>query len=259
MDFFQDHQEFSDTEEETRVDCDHKNTANHGSNEVCIDCNFIVSSTDSKNCNSVTDVKRCHQRANETKTIENDVKNKNFPKSIIENANILYNQVVKDKLFRGDNRKAIIVMCIYKSYDKGTESLDSIRLKFNLNKSCMKKGRVEFLKAFPELANDYITPKDLIRSYMIKSNIDLTHLSDIYKLYDDIEQQKSKLFNSSKPQSIAASLIYLYLCTKPEYKKRMNFTRFSFANNVGLSELTISKLGKEFMKMLQLNISSDEF
>lgn len=257
MDFFQGYQACSDDEDEI-IDCDHKNTIINGSNEVCADCSIIINSSDSKNCNSVTDVKRCHQRANETKSIYNDVKNKNFPMSIIENANILYNQVVKDKLYRGKNRKAIIVMCIYKSYDKGTESLDAIRKQFNLDKSCMGKGRVEFLKAFPELANDYITPRDLLRSYVIKTNIDISHLPEIYKLYDKIDK-KSKLFNGSKPQSVAASILYLYLCTKPDYKKRMNFTRFSFANIVGLSEITVNKLGKEFKNMLELDIPNDEF
>lgn len=85
---------------------------------------------------------------------------------------------------------------------------------------------------------------------MIRTNINFSHLRKINELCNYLDN-RSPLLNRSNPQSVAAAIIYLYLCLEPEYKERLGLTKIKFANIVKLSDITITKLGKESQRIIQ--------
>jgi hypothetical protein len=54
----------------------------------------------------------------------------------------------------------------------------------------------------------------------------------------------------SKPDSIAAAVIYLLMSKDPETKDKFAFSKSSFAATVGLSDATLEKLIRDAEKIL---------
>ena len=61
------------------------------------------------------------------------------------------------------------------------------------------------------------------------------------------------MLGRSNPQSVAAAIVWLYLCLNPEVKAEHHLSKSLYAKRVSLSEITISKLAKESLKKLQEN------
>ena len=85
---------------------------------------------------------------------------------------------------------------------------------------------------------------------MIRTDINFSHLRRINKLCHYLEN-RSALLNRSNPQSVAAAIVYLYLCLEPEYKEKLGMSKIKFAHIVNLSDITITKLGKESQRIIQ--------
>ena len=75
---------------------------------------------------------------------------------------------------------------------------------------------------------------------------------EVIILYEQIKNRSSKL-NRSRPQSVAASLTYYWIC-----QKDINISLKEFAKKVDLSELTINKNTKEVATILGTLISIDK-
>jgi len=243
--------------------CIHSETILEGNQEYCANCNRRIIpelsgfSTNSKFFGNKDkeyskDVNRTHARKTEIRRIDKDVNGMDFPKSIIESANRKYQKIIEDKIYRGANRKAIIGVCIFYAYMEQQEPIleSEISKKFNIKKKAMKKGFQKYSECFKEDSNIYITVKNLIKRILIKTNIDLCHLKKINKLCDFLEN-KSQLLNRSNPSSVAASIVYLYLCFDMEYKNKLGLTKSNFSKTVELSDITITKLGKEIQTIIQ--------
>lgn len=249
-----------DTEE-----CLHGETIIVNGAEVCSECNIVIKENPVVNADSryygsneqkfSKDPTRTHKRKTEQRSIIKDVEGMDFPESIIAKANESYQQVIGDKIYRGAKRKAIIVACIYHAYyDQGEpRTSDEISAKFGIKKKSVKEGFEKYGDKFPSTNTKYIQPRDLIRRVMIDTKIDFCHLGKIYKLCDFLEN-KSELLNRSSPQSVAAAIVYFYLCLEPEYKQELGIDKSSFAKANNLSDITILKLGKEILALSQLDV-----
>ena len=67
--------------------------------------------------NAERSVKGCFSRENKRKTISyKDVENMGFSDKVVSLANDLYSQVTKEKIYRGNSRKAIVFACIFHAY-----------------------------------------------------------------------------------------------------------------------------------------------
>jgi len=233
--------------------CEHKETEMVNNIEMCTECGVIMKENSSyeKYFSSgdkySKDPTRCHKRKSDQKrTINKDVEGMDFPESIVKSANKKYQLIIGNDIYRGAKRKAIIIACLYFAYLSQGESrtVDEISHNFGVKKKNVKGGFTKYYEKFPDAKNEYITSKHLIRRVMILANINFTHLKKINRLCDYLDNS-SALLNRSNPQSVAASIVYLYLCLEPDYKARLCLSKLNFSKIVGLSDITITKLGKE--------------
>lgn len=243
-------------------ECKHTDKTVMDDNEICVDCGLVVQNDlsfdkEESQYYGITeknskDPSRCHRRKSEQRTIFKDVESMDFPDLIVQTANKHYQKIIKDNIYRGAKRKAIIVACLYYAYmSKGEHrTSEEISQKFNIKKKSVKEGFAKYCETFPEASTQYIDAKNLIRQIMIRTNINFSHLRKINKLCEYLEN-RSPLLNRSNPQSVAASTVYLYLCLEPEYKEKLGLNKMKFANIVNLSDITITKLGKESQRVIK--------
>jgi len=67
---------------------------------------------------------------------------------------------------------------------------------------------------------------------------------EVYDIYKKIDNRSSKL-NRARPQSVAAAVIYYWVC-----QNKINISIKDFATTTNLSELTINKNKKEVEQVM---------
>jgi transcription initiation factor TFIIIB Brf1 subunit/transcription initiation factor TFIIB len=234
--------------------CHHNDIINENGIISCLDCGEEISHTithekewryygqaDSKRS---SDPNRVQVRKIEEKNIVKDVENMGFSETIISKADEIYSQVTKGQIYRGNSRKAIVFACIFHAYKlsgKHQTPENLIRL-FGLNRKNGLKGLKIVNVNAPkdsQIHTAYITPEHLIYDIMDKFKATPIQKEEVVDLYSKIKNKSSKL-NRSRPQSVASSLVYYWIC-----KKNINITIKDFSKKVDLSELTIQKNTKE--------------
>lgn len=200
----------------------------------------------------ISDPGRCHMRKNDEKSIFKDVERYGFSSNIVHAANDLYIKVTNNKIYRGDSRKGIIFSCIFHAFKMtGTpQSCESLKTIFNLDMRVILKGMKHVSLYAPKnssFRSTYITPVDIIEEIMTKLDAGKEHKHAVVDLYNSIKD-KSSMVNRSKPQSVAAGLVYYYI-----KKQGKNVSMETYTQLVELSELTISRLVKEIEKIVEEN------
>lgn len=253
---------FGNVEDEV---CPHTDKTVLNGAEICMNCGVVTDASISlddkdsryygisENRNS-KDPTRCHKRKSSQRSIHKDVEGMQFPESIVEEASKKYQEIIGNEIYRGAKRKSIIVACIYYAYldQQEFKTLNELVSKFGLNKKSVKEGMSKYCERFKSAATKYVEPKDLIYGIMLKVGINFAHLRKIRRLCEYLDN-RSALLNRSNPRSVAAAIVYLYLCLEPEYKNKLGMTKMKFANLVNLSDITITKLGKEAQMIIQNN------
>lgn len=264
FDVFNEIDDTSDIEDiDEKVDtCLHNEIINDNGIVLCTDCGIEVTKIvsyekdwryyGSDDTRKNSDPNRCHIRKIEDKSIYKDVENFGFSEIIINTANDIYSEVTKGKIFRGNSRKAIIFGCIFHSVklNKKFYSCDSLKTIFKLDKKIILKGIKYVNLNMPKnnILNQYITPIELVNEYILKFIYTEDDIKLISSIYEKIKN-KSSLINRSRPQSIASSLIYYY------FSKKLGSNNFSirdFIKKIKLSELTINKITKEIVRLLEM-------
>ena len=248
------------SDDENQVGCSHDKIIEENGGKICIDCGIEVSrdilydkewryygSSDTKHA---SDPNRCHIRKSEDKTIYKDVENMGFSDKIINIANGIYEDVTKNKIYRGKSRKAIIFACIFHSYkiDGNPLSCEHLIKIFNLDKKIGLKGlKYVNLNASKKskLKETYITPENLIEEIMDKFGANDDQKLEVTELYQKIKNKSSTL-NRSRPQSVASGLVRYYILSKNK-----DISMNDFKEKVNLSELTINRITKEITKILK--------
>jgi transcription initiation factor TFIIIB Brf1 subunit/transcription initiation factor TFIIB len=182
-------------------------------------------------------------------SIFRDVDKLGFSEKIILCANLLYEEVTKKKIFRGNSRKGIIFACVFHSYKINgvPHSCESLIDIFNIDRRIALKGlKYVNLNASKEslFRNYQISPENIITEIMDKFYATEEQKQEILKLYSSIKD-RSALLNRSRPQSMAAGLVRYYIL-----KHGKNVPMVIFKTKVGLSELTINRIVKEIMRLL---------
>lgn len=251
-------QAFEDYEKEGFLNkeniCQHTDTVNEGGIIVCLECGEQLRKTimhekewrfyGASDGKRVSDPNRVQMRKNEDKNIIKDVENMGFSQTIVSKANDLYLQVTNGQIFRGDSRKAVIFACIYHAYkisDK-CQTPKNLMETFGLNKKTSLKGlkivSVHAPKDSP-IHTTSITAVHHINDIMDKFSASNDQKKEVIELYRKTKNKSSKL-NRARPQSVAASLTYYWICFK-----KIDIPLKKFASKADLSELTISKNAKE--------------
>ena len=192
---------------------------------------------------------RCHIRKSDEKTIFKDVFNLDIPENIIQEANSIYQTVVKNRIFRGNTRKAIIFACIfyaYKNMDR-PQTCDSLISLFNIERREGLKGlKIVNLNSTNTTItkSNYITPENIITEFMNNLSASKEDTQNVVKLYAQIHK-KSEIINRARPQSVSSGLIRYYIL-----KHNKNISIDDFISIVKISELTINRMVKEISRIL---------
>jgi len=242
-------------EESSGSSCFHDNVITEKGSTVCVDCGEEVpcrqpqskyTQNDSKH---VSDPNRVQIRKNEERSIFKDVENLGFSENIIARANKIYAEVTKGKICRGNSRRAIIFACIFHAYKISgkPQTHDRLIKIFDLKrKTCLQGLKYVNLYAPKNSAirTTYITPINLVDEIMDQFCATKEQKQEVIELYEQIRNKSSRL-NRSRPGSVAAGIVYYWICLR---KKDISLKEFT--EKVTLSELTVNKIAKEIAEVL---------
>lgn len=240
-------------------ECQHTETVDEGGTITCINCgeelrrNILhekewryYGASDTRRSG---DPNRVQARKSDEKSIFKDVETMGFSKKIVSDANDLYSIVTKGHIYRGKTRKAIIFACIFQSYktNGNPQPYEHLIRIFSLTKKAGLGGIKHVGLNAPKnsvIHTIHITPIDLIEDIMNRFNGTDEHKEEVKNLFVKIKNRSSVL-NRSRPQSVAAGLVYYWT-----EKNNDTITLKEFAHKADLSELTIIKISKEIREIL---------
>lgn len=238
--------------------CLHVETTVVDGTDVCIDCGLCISEIRTTKVQAGEQM-RCHKQKEDQRTLYDVIKDVSIaisiPKAIAETANDRYGYIIKDRIYRGDRRKAIIVACIYYAYIEHGEprSIDYFESLFKLKKKKVSEGTTIYCQYFPEVRNRCVDEKDLLRTFMACVGVSEEHYPKLLSLSRYLTN-RSELLNSSKPQSVAAAILYVYISLLPGYIKRLGLDKKKFASSVKCSDITITRLATEISSIIKRNV-----
>jgi len=242
------------------VQCIHPQWTEENSTHICMDCGMMIEKELSyekewryyglRDTKHQSDPNRCNLRKVEDKSIFRDVEKLGFSDKIISNANMIYEQVTQNRIFRGNTRRGIIFACIFHAHKliDNPQSCDSLVEIFQIHRKTALKGlkyvnlnlsREKFPTGFQ------IDTPHLIREIMLKFNASESKIREVIQIFQVI-QNRSSLLNRSRPQSVACGVVRYYILEhNPEISTEY------FRSKVRLSELTINKIVKEIYRILE--------
>ena len=205
------------------------------------------------------DPSRCHRSKEATRggidKVFADAKQGHLPLSIRKTTEQKYKSIVGEETVRGRGRKSIVAACLMYTYreESDVRTSDEIRSMFGLTKQEMSSGLSRYHAHFPQDRIKTVKPLDLVRRIMHLTKVGMTHYKNICRIAKCLEKVDVTL-NRSSPQAVASAIVYLYLCLSPDLRESMGFTKSQFANDVKLSDITISKLVKKAASIIDTNI-----
>lgn len=207
------------------------------------------------------DPSRCNFKHVKTRGIDSSLqKHKiyDIQEAVKELAEKKYLKIVGDSTPRGQGRDSIVaasLMFAYRDYGNYITA-DDIRRSFSdIKKKHFDKGLQKYYLHFPEDRVQHISYEKLVKYLMITIKMDIPkHHNEVAAMAREIKKCSKKLvqnpLNRSNPKSVAAAILYLYICKKDLFKK-LNINKVSYSNKIKLSENTITKLAKEANKILK--------
>jgi transcription initiation factor TFIIIB Brf1 subunit/transcription initiation factor TFIIB len=237
---------------------------------VCCLCGFEIDSLDfqqewrwygAADNRSARDPSRCHRQYSAPKGVRTVFESHKIDISPMM-ANLVearYQKILQsegNKVLRGQSRESIVAACLFYIYQEFGEFRTSMHIQelFQIKQKNMSIGMNKYLKAFPEARVSHITPEKLLPWLMKLTDIDRSHYRRIL-IITRYMSATSELVERSNPQSVAAAIIFFYLCLNQDYKERMGITRANFAKRAKLSEITIIKIVKEISLISRAAIS----
>ena len=246
--------------------CPHAVTVIEGVNKICTDCGSEIEKVQTferewrcYDTDSKRNPARCIARKTDAMIIFKDLENMGIGEHVISVANEIYVQVTKGQIKRGkSSRKAIIAACLFHAYNRlgFPKSCDALREMFK-DATLLKS---DFLHGFKHVAlnidkatgmhTTYITPQDIIYELMGILNSTQEQRDSAIKFYEELEPY-SRLFKESRPQSVAAGVVFHYITNKIT-EGQTSMTLKEFSAKVKISELTIGKIRNEISRILSI-------
>jgi transcription initiation factor TFIIB len=199
--------------------------------------------------------------------IDQTCKKTNIPKSVIDNAKILYKQINdqkydsgsnKDKniIIRGNNRRGIQAACVYygaklQGYPRSIKEIsDMFNIKLrNVTKGCRKF--IELMKQNKLINNMSSTsPKDYIERFGYKLKLKKPQIETIIKIAMNIS--KLYLASNHQPTSIAAGSILIY-----GYIYEIDIQKKLISEIFDISIVTIDKIYKKILPFKKVIVSDE--
>jgi transcription initiation factor TFIIIB Brf1 subunit/transcription initiation factor TFIIB len=246
--------------------CEHKVVMDSGDFQVCTDCGDTkeVFSYDPEwryygvqDNRAAKDPSRCRYSSNTaSRTIKKALEVRKISDAMVESTIKKYETVVGKKTMRGEKRNGIIAICLWVSLREigDFRTVTEVGALFNLERKNLYKGLQTYSQAFPGDRTITVTPSDLLTRTIKLAEIQDSYKEELKKLCLQLEN-KSRMLGRSNPQSVAAAIVWLFLCLNPDVKAEHHLSKTLYAKRVSLSEITISKLAKESLKKLRENSS----
>ena len=251
----------SDLAKEDTV-CEHKVVMDSGDFQVCTECGDTkeIFSYDPEwryygvqDNRSSKDPSRCKYSSNtSSRTIKKALEIRKISDAMVESTIKKYETVVGKKTMRGEKRNGIIAICLWVSLREigDFRTVTEVGALFDLERKNLYKGLQTYSQAFPKDRTITVTPHDLLTRTIKLAEIQDSYTEPLKKMCLQLEN-KSQMLGRSNPQSVAAAIVWLYLCLHPDVKAEHHLSKTLYAKRVSLSEITISKLAKESLKKLQ--------
>lgn len=241
--------------------CNHDNKQEEDGREVCMDCGqeFLFMTFDPEwryygdaDNRTKKDPSRCHIIKAQTRNIDDVVAKLELPTAIKAQTEQKYLQVVGKETVRGVGRRSIVAACLFHVYMERDDhrTSDEIRNMFHLTQRSLSMGLTKYYSVFKEDRQKMIRPKDLIKRILRSTGIPESHYSKILKLNNILENCSSSMTRSC-PQAISAAVVYLYLCLFPSLREKYDLHKMRFAQKVGLSDITITRITNECSVLLK--------
>jgi transcription initiation factor TFIIIB Brf1 subunit/transcription initiation factor TFIIB len=236
----------------SKTTCSHPNTIDN----TCVSCCVYVPQNPSlekewnsyKSNRSSSNPTRCQLRKKQCHTFEKDLLDCGFPQNIVSKAIQLHREVGNREICRGKTRRGIMFAYIFLAYKlAGNPQSDEILIRrLGIDRKNALKGLKEVNSQLPKsspVRKINITPLHFVKENMEKLNIEKYPIEYFVKMYESIHN-RSEMINRSRPQSIAAGMIYCYL---EDTLKTFNVQTYS--DVVGLSYVTIKNIVTEIKKI----------
>ena len=239
--------------------CTHKNQTVNGCQMTCEDCGTELSKVDLQDkewryyghfdTKNSSDPSRCQTRyVEDDKNIFKDVEGMGFGDDVVKKANGNYVKIIQNTIHRGNTRKGLIFACVFealKILGKPQPAKPLSELFGIDNKTAMHGVKTLKLKLPKDcISPDYITPEHIVEDIMNNFGATMEQKTEVKELYNHIKGKSDKL-NRSRPQSIAAGLIYYWLL-----KSNTTITLKQFSESVKLRDTTILNISKEIEQVI---------
>jgi transcription initiation factor TFIIIB Brf1 subunit/transcription initiation factor TFIIB len=173
-----------------------------------------------------------------------------LPDEIKDRADRIYAYKVGDNTYRANVRQEVKFCCIFEAYKEAGIIRDpnEIAQMLGIKRKGMSRGIMRCSSLFTGKANTSeqvpLTALDLVPEMLNRCGVqaDESHLDDMARIYT-YAKDRSELLNRSKPQSIAAALIFYYLSNMVLDRK---IPKNEIAKNCGISVMTLNKLSSDF-------------
>jgi transcription initiation factor TFIIIB Brf1 subunit/transcription initiation factor TFIIB len=223
---------------------------------LCLNCGLELTEKNWETMyekNIITDNTRCYTRKSKDPTVYQDLKNLNIDENIKDIANDIYVECCGTKIHRGCIRRSIVFAAVFHAYkiNNTPQNFKKLIKEFNIKRKNALKG-IKFINenapTNSPLRSVCITPETHIKDFMHRFGTPEYQIQHVIDLYRRVKG-KSSVMNSSRPQSIAAGLIYYY-----SLKTKRNVNIKEFTKTVDMSELTINKVSKECKRIFDAGV-----
>jgi transcription initiation factor TFIIIB Brf1 subunit/transcription initiation factor TFIIB len=244
-----------DGETEAAVACAHAERHLERGMLVCVACGSSERLSDGQTYTS----HKMYKRVSKNTNISSNLEQKGFDSRVIVISNQIYNVVINENSKRTGNRSSISCACVFQAFKMVGRPVDYayIYTKFNIKKRSALKGlkivNAEIAKRktldFHKAISTPITPENFIVSYMEELKASDAAISEVLAIYEGIQDYKE--LNMSRPQSIAAGVIFYWL-----KKRGMVDAMKIIEQEANLSQLTISKKAKLVAQKIEENLAA---
>ena len=232
-------------------ECRHARTASLHGQTHCRDCGETILSfcqEDTHYFEDASTVLATERKA--PKSIRKELEPLALPEDIKDRADRIYAYKVGDNTYRANVRQEVKFNCIYEAYKQAGIVCDpnEIAAMLGIKRKGMSRGIMR-CSSLVTGKNDKEEPQiltafDLVPSMLERCGIqgDASHLEDMQRVYQ-YTKDRSELLNRSKPQSIAAALIFYYL---KQVESDRKIAKNEIAKKCGISVMTLGKVAAEF-------------
>jgi len=236
------------------AECRHLRTARSNGQTHCRDCGEAILSFCKEETHFFDDVTATLSTERKApKSIRKELDLLPLPDEIKDRADRIYAYKVGDNTYRANVRQEVKFSCIFDAYKEAGIIRDpnEIAQMLGIKRKGMSRGVMRCSSLCTGKANTSeqtaLTALDLVPEMLNRCGVQAEecHLEDMARIYT-YAKDRSELLNRSKPQSIAAALIFFYINTMVLDRK---IPKNEIAKNCGISVMTLNKLNTSLVEL----------